>query len=459
MKIVSRHSAATDTAVRPRMYFVHIPKTAGITLKAFLENHYATGESLVIDEWKARELPAHVLQSYRLLSGHYSSEVLDALGERPDVTIMLVREPAARFRSWMAHCRRLTTSKYRQMCEGRTDREVLDGPDGYTCHQSYWLARALRDGANGTTVPSTGELSELLARVDIAGTTEDIERFMQLVSFRMGWPPPQRGWHINRRPDGLTEHADQQVTDEELDALLESDRALYAMAKNRFWTAYSEMLCAIRPDAPAFSPESAQEVPTELVQDWLRRHFEATLAGQYVAPVNHIDITADRPLNGEGWWWRERPKSTAYRWSGPDRESTLLAPPLVEGQDYELTLDAMGAATWRVWDEVAITINGQPVPAVHERSAPAEPGSACIRIRARVPSSAIGVQKGLTRIGLTARTEQSLTHARVEESFDTFHNDMRMVGLALHRVQLKAVAALPRPVLALRRPQREGRAA
>jgi hypothetical protein len=38
----------------PRTYFVHIPKTAGITLKAYLENRYALGEELVVDEWDAR---------------------------------------------------------------------------------------------------------------------------------------------------------------------------------------------------------------------------------------------------------------------------------------------------------------------------------------------------------------------------------------------------------------------
>ena len=46
---------AAAAPVSPRLYFVHIPKTAGITLKAFLENNYAHGESLVIHEWDAPE--------------------------------------------------------------------------------------------------------------------------------------------------------------------------------------------------------------------------------------------------------------------------------------------------------------------------------------------------------------------------------------------------------------------
>ena len=83
MRIVTRTTPRkTDDQPSPRMYFVHIPKTAGITLKAFLENNYPDGESLVIDEWRARALPPEALRRYRLFSGHYSSEVLDGLGER-----------------------------------------------------------------------------------------------------------------------------------------------------------------------------------------------------------------------------------------------------------------------------------------------------------------------------------------------------------------------------------------
>ena len=175
---------AAEAPVGPRLYFVHIPKTAGITLKAFLENNYAYGESLVIHEWEARKMAPEALRQYRLLSGHYSSEVLTALGERPDVTLMLVREPVSRFRSWIAHCRRVSDARYRDMCEGHADLEVLTGPDGHTCHQAHWLARAVRDGSSYTGVPSADELDALLQHVDIVGVTDEIERFMQLVSFR-----------------------------------------------------------------------------------------------------------------------------------------------------------------------------------------------------------------------------------------------------------------------------------
>jgi GT2 family glycosyltransferase len=86
-----RVTSSTPWLVRPepaiarsgRLYFLHIPKTAGITFGRFLQNHYTFADTLLVDEWKARELPRHEVCRHSLFSGHYSSEVLDAMGERP----------------------------------------------------------------------------------------------------------------------------------------------------------------------------------------------------------------------------------------------------------------------------------------------------------------------------------------------------------------------------------------
>ena len=456
MRIVARTTPKSENVTpSPRMYFVHIPKTAGITLKAFLENNYAGGESLVIDEWKARELPPEELRRYRLLSGHYSSEVLAALGERPDATLMLVREPVSRFRSWMAHCRRLSGTKYRDMCEGRSDLEVLTGPNAYTCHQAHWLARALEGGAAYATVPAAEELASLIDRVDVAGLTEEIERFMQLVAFRMGWPPPQLGWHINRRPD-TTAPALQlvhgQLSDDELRKHLAVDEALYAQTRSRFWQAYANMLTAISPGADAFTADAAQHVAVETVQGWLRDAYVARTAERLCTATESMDIDGVRAVSGEGWWWRESPKGVAYRWTGPSTRATILAAPLVEAHDYALTIEAMGAADWQTWEAVGLEVNGKPVRAVHERFTTPEPGMVSIRLQARLTPDIVSAQDGLTSIAISVpETKRALSHVRVLESVDTYNQDMRQVGLAVHRVQIAQVEARVLPALTLRR--------
>lgn len=419
------------------IYFVHIPKTAGITLKTYLENQLPRGSSLVIDEQDARALPAERLRGYDLLSGHYSSEVLDAVGRRPDVTLMLVREPLARMQSWAAHCRRVSDRRYRTIFEGRTDLEAMRSSGGYTCHQAYWMARALRDGADSTHVPTAAELPALLARVDIVGVTEEIDRFMQLLAFRMGWPPPPLGWHINRRPDRPV----RPKTDEEreMSRLLAVDTDLYAQVEERFWAEYASMLRALDPSGRRFAGAAPRQTDIAAVQEALRTHHQAHTP--LVPAAAAVDVSGDLPLEGEGWWWRECPKAHAYRWTGPEPNATLRLPVLEEGRDYDLTVELMGAADWDAWDGATMTVNGASAHAIREWSGPSTPGNVTLRWHARVPADVVRRQQGATEVAFSVPgTRQALTHVTVRESYDTYNKDMRAVGLAVHRVRITAHA-------------------
>ena len=265
-----------------RLYFLHIPKTAGITFGRFVQNHYRFADTLLIDEWKARELPPDEVSRHALFSGHYSSEVLRAMGDRPFI-VTLVRDPLTRFDSWSAHCRRVSHRKYRDMFEGATDLEVLTGPNGYTCRQAHWLARGLRTGAADTSVPTAADLPGLLDEVDLVGITGEVERLMQLVSHHMGWPPPPRGWHVNQRPAQQERTATNPRADaeeQEIRQQLSVDTRLYELARQRFWTSYARMLDTLSPDGTTFTASTAEAVPLETVQGWLRARYIEDVAAK-----------------------------------------------------------------------------------------------------------------------------------------------------------------------------------
>jgi hypothetical protein len=436
-----------DASITPRLYFVHIPKTAGVTLKTYLENNYAYGESLVIDEQDARALPPDELRRYRLLSGHYSSEVLHALGERPDVTIMLVREPVARFRSWAAHGRRVSDRRYRDLFEGRSDLDALRGAGAYTCLQAHWVARALREGAGYEGAPTADQLPGLLAEVDLVGVTEHLDRFLQLLAFRMGWTPPQPGWYINRRPDAPAVVRDQASEDEdlEIERRLAVDTALYRLVEARFWEQYAAMLTEIDPVGQVWSAEQGHTVGLDTVQGWLRQHHGTRFVAAPSCGVATADYRSDEPIAGEGWWWRERPKGLAYRWTGPDTRATLVLPPLVPDRSYDLTIDLMGAASWETWDRATLEINGAPVATVRERFGPHARGDVALRMHARLDPGGLGDPATPTELALCVpETLQCLKHVMVLESFDTTNRDLRAVGLAVHRVRVREAMPIGR---------------
>ena len=448
MKLVS--SSSWNAPAPSRVYFVHIPKTAGVTLKAFLENNVPYDQTLAVDEWDARRLTSTELGAYTLFSGHYASEVLEALATPPDVMLTLVRDPVSRFRSWWAHCRRLTGShRYRDMLIGRSPGEVLAAPDAGPCTQAHWLARALDRGAAYDGVPTRTQAIEFLDRIRLVGVTEEIDRFMQLVSFHLGWPPPTLGWRINTRPDSAAA-SDDGVTDEDLRALLGVDVALHQAATSRFWQAYADMLSAITPDSQLVSPGNAREVGVETAQQWLRTHHQQRPMPK--APDGPISCSSDAAVTGEGWWWRERPHECAYRWTGPARTATMLLPPLPTDRTYELTMELMGAADWPTWDGVCLEVNGQPVPALRERWGPRIPDAPNLRLRVLLTPDVVARQDRRTHVAITVpETRQALMRSLRTESFDTVNRDMRLVGVAVTGVEIREAVAASAQRLTLRR--------
>jgi hypothetical protein len=99
---------------------------------------------------------------------------------------------------------------------------------------------------------------------------------------------------------------------------------------------------------------------------------------------------------------------------------------------------------------VKLEVNGQTLDAVHERFAPRETGRSAVRLRARLTPQVVHAQRGLTRIAVTVpETKRSLAHVRVEESFDTFTQDTRQVGLAVQSVRVERTPARVAPALSV----------
>ena len=425
-----------------RLYFLHIPKTAGITFGRFVQNHYRFADTLLIDEWKARELPPDEVSRHALFSGHYSSEVLRAMGDRPFI-VTLVRDPLTRFDSWSAHCRRVSHRKYRDMFEGATDLEVLTGPHGYTCRQAHWLARGLRTGAADTSVPTAADLPGLLDEVDLVGITGEVERLMQLVSHHMGWPPPPRGWHVNQRPaqqEGTETTLRADAEEQEIRQQLSVDTRLYELARQRFWTSYARMLDTLSPDGTTFTASTAEAVPLETVQGWLRARYIEDVAATFPRPVTDVAVSADDALCGEGWWWRSGWSTLDDRWTGPENRSSWYLPRLAPGRTYLLTIEVLASAGRAAWDGAAIEVNGAALPVVRHHAPPAVERGASLKLMATLTPKAVSRQQHVTRVIVEVpETLQHLKDDVVCESFDTYHNDLRFVGLAVQRLTIHQI--------------------
>lgn len=408
----------------PVLCFLHIPKTAGSTLRAWLENHLPHDTSLVMPEGAAAPAP-EALAGRCLLSGHYASDTLRLVARKSCLRLAVIRDPYDRFVSWAAHSARLQDPGLAYRAAAALGTEVFHEPHAYELFQSHWLHRALRGDAADTRLPAAEELPGLLDEVDLVGTTEHLDRFMQLVAFSLGWTPPPSSWRLNRAPKPHAPRADAA----DIRSHLALDQALYDHVASRFAARYAAMLNRILPGRD-FSGVDAFSLSFDTVQDALRAYFEES------APLSAVDrffTTADSPLQGEGWWWREKPLDYAYRWSGPEPVSTFYLPALQPGQSYTLLLEFMAVASNAIWDSLEVRCNDRAVSIMREFLPHAAAHEPKYLVFADLePAMLVG---GVNCIELrVSSTVQALSETLVSESLDTVNRDLRPVALCLHSV-------------------------
>jgi hypothetical protein len=91
---------------RPRLFFMHLPKTAGMALRLFLGNQYPVDRIMPANEWRELlSVDLWDLQKYSLFQGHFSCGLMDLL-PADAIPIVFLREPVARTISHLKHMRR-----------------------------------------------------------------------------------------------------------------------------------------------------------------------------------------------------------------------------------------------------------------------------------------------------------------------------------------------------------------
>jgi hypothetical protein len=68
------------TPKRPRIFFMHIPKTAGMTLRNFLGNQYPVSQRMPANDWlEFLDVDIKDIDKYNLFQGHFTSGIFDLI--------------------------------------------------------------------------------------------------------------------------------------------------------------------------------------------------------------------------------------------------------------------------------------------------------------------------------------------------------------------------------------------
>ncbi len=243
---------------RELLFFLHVPKTGGISLTAVLDAHYGEGAILQVQDWREAEgliaeMSVVELARIRCARGHYwfgpgDRAIHDRLAVDP-VVITVMRDPVARTVSAYQHVMRWSEHWLREVLglgEGETMPllDFVEHPEtqGEIVNLQTRLMVGMvpgnlppLDAGVDLDVPLADEelLGVAKARLDSfawVGLTERMEESVRLLSAMIGWEPVGELPELNVNP---VPSAQVEVPAETRAAILERtalDSELYAHA-------------------------------------------------------------------------------------------------------------------------------------------------------------------------------------------------------------------------------------
>lgn len=250
------------------LFFLHIPKTGGVTLTRILDERFSPEEVLPTPDpnnpaAKFRELPPSRLAKIRLVRGHYwfgpgDGAIHDFLSPDP-VTITVIRDPVDRVVSTFRHAlrdRRNWLSKY---LDEDDDLETFLAHPVVENHVRDLQARLVVGLAPGNRPPAPAgaakdpesmSAEELLERAKsrldgfaFVGVTSRLDESVASLMRTFGWPPPDDVPKLNAAPRSVASQEISERARHRIEELNQVDAAVYEHA-NRLLDARLPQLAA-----------------------------------------------------------------------------------------------------------------------------------------------------------------------------------------------------------------------
>ena len=303
-----------------RLFFCHIPKTAGTTLTHILSNHFRHAEIFPYHGWDSvpQNLSQFEITNYRLYHGHFPwSSTVSLLGE-PLASATMLRNPIERVLSAYHHIAGIADHPLHNVIGGSnaTLERFIDKVElaQYSnTHVAFLGSKALQNlsikdaryakNIMAREIQRPADLTlakERLEQIEFFGITELFDESMHLLSHTFHWEPLQEFESHNLGVNTRTIDAYNSQTIERLCDLNQLDLELYQFSRNLFSKRYKQLVVSLLWDS-----FSRRRDPVQL---------ERT-----------VDIQFDDAIQGYGWYPREINSSGRYfRWSGPSNRSTLL---------------------------------------------------------------------------------------------------------------------------------------
>jgi hypothetical protein len=393
------------------VYFYHIPKTGGMSLRSFLADQYPDADRCPAEGWRALaayDQPA--LARFRLFYGHLSANLKDYLPAGVRAATFL-RSPVGRTVSTIRHLMRDPSfHPMHERFKGRTLREAIYDDElmlGLQNAQTTllscdvpieeMLAQARRQIAENRFVEMgslrwTSSLQKALRALeayDFVGLMDHFKDSLWAMCAQFGFAPPEFMPELNRATDEHVPDLDEKDI-AHIRSFLADDIKLYDTMRRR-----------------AFAQTDRVKIFSEM--------FEKGILTQLSGP---LDLDLGRPFLGSGWYPPELQRDRWVRWSGPHSKAMIYLP---IRRDARRAVRVEFLKSKKV-EHVDVLVEEQKVPARIQ-----EDGSICT-VELDLPSVNSDSAPLVSAVTLDSR--------RVTKQADRNDSDLRSLGLLLLSVKV-----------------------
>jgi len=365
------------------LYFSHLPKTGGMTLKNILDNYFDYDTILPAYVWnELLSITPIDFHKYRFIRGHFGYQLHKSLPKKP-VYITMLREPIKRVISAFEYLKYLSSNSTKYaIFQDKSLEEILNDPVQrlrFTNTQTRFTAIDMDDASFDKFCKriSKSEINEIentlerlydnnsesellrLAKAHLldfafVGILEKFDESLFLLWYTFGWKPIRNIHRYNETP----KHQRKPINKETINQVAECnnlDVELYNFAVKIFESRFSIMVDNLK---AMYYESRFDKMPfNEMMLEMLEKHYEKRYSDSMV-PISSINYNFTQPLHGSGWWNREviQKHKVMSRWTGPEKISTIDLL-LNRHNDYKIKIMVFGSMGLHVLKSLTLRVN------------------------------------------------------------------------------------------------------
>ncbi|HMO55963.1 MAG TPA: sulfotransferase family 2 domain-containing protein [Roseiflexaceae bacterium] len=423
------------------IFFLHIPKTAGSSLRLWLETHfdqdqicgiYGIHELCEIDD------PAAYFNRFRLIRAHFGYSMLRQFLDHDPITLTVLRDPIDRFISQWGYLRAypiniFTPPERRQILEQVRTLSLAEFADAIATDTQLsvqWQTTMIGSlnthyssvqPSQRSPTPDQFQLAQQrLQQFAWVGLTERFAESLALLAYTFGWWPPHHipRYNVTAQRPRVAEISPQ--LREQISAITRIDQQLYAIGSELFAQRYQAMCTDL---LERFGRRDHARLETPLTLDTLipllERHYIACLPQRGSRPVQGATLF-EHGFEGDGWYEVEySAQGKAYRWSGINRHAQIILP-VIPATGYRVVICVVHAIAIDTLHTLQIRVNHHILPHTVEADARGEHS-----LVLQVPASLVPADRPLIQLQLVLPQVYSI------------ETDHRTLGIAVHSVTIE----------------------